>query len=199
MTDRKIAEAAIERLQGELRRRRDEKIARGEVAFVPAVVCGHVDAIERAKASVITGLRAAGETREIVFGTRAPDGQLIEAIVTGVPRPGRDDGIVWPTSIPEHTFTPPAPRSEPQPELEHEFAKPVPVEAVAQGRVIIQIAPPDLTRNDPGTVAIGYFTAFSDGAVEVRNEEDHSIGIGHVGPGGDAAAVARAVMRRKLR
>jgi hypothetical protein len=134
--DKKTVEGAIERLQAELQRRRDEKIARGEVAFAPAVVVGHPDAIERAKAAVITGLRANGETREIVFGTRIPDGRLIEAIVTGVGRPGRDDGLVFPTAPIEHTFTPPPPRSEPEPQPEPEFAKPVPVEAVAQGRVI---------------------------------------------------------------
>jgi hypothetical protein len=192
--DKKTAEATMERLQAELQRRRDEKIARGEVAFVPAVVVGHPDAIERAKAAVITALRQQGETREIVFGTRLPDGQLIEALTTGVPRPGRDEGIPWPT----HTFTPPAPRPEPEPEPEPEFAKPVPVEAVAQGRVIIQLSAPEPARNDPGSVAIGFYTHYSNGTVEVRNDQDHPIGSGHVEPGGDAAATARAVMRRKL-
>jgi hypothetical protein len=194
MTDKKIAEATIERLQAELQRRRDEKIAKGEVAFAPAVVVGHPDAIERAKAAVITGLRAKGETREIVFGTRVPDGRLIEAITTGVPRPSRDEGIPWPTAPIEHTFTPP-PRSEPAPVQEppREFVAPV-----GQGRVIIQIAAPDPARNDPGKVAIGFYTLFSNGVIAVANEEGHPIGTGHVEPGGDAAAAARAVLRRKL-
>jgi hypothetical protein len=195
MEDKKIAEATIERLQAELQRRRDERIARGEVAFVPAIVVGHPDAIERAKAAVVTGLRANGESREIVFGTRAPDGRLIEAIVTGVGRPGRDDGLVFATAPIVHTFTSP-PRSEPEPEPE--FAKPVPVEAVAQGRVIIQLTPPDPARDDPGSVAIGFYTHYSNGTLEVCNERDHLIGVGHVEPGGDAASVARGVLRRKL-
>ena len=145
--------------------------------------------------AVITGLRAGGETREIVFGTRIPDGRLIEAITTGVPRPSRDEGIPWPTAPIEHTFTPPAPRSEPEPppEPEREFVAPV-----GQGRVIIQIAAPDPARNDPGKVAIGFYTLYSSGVIEVANEEGHPIGTGHVEPGGDAAATARAVLRRKL-
>jgi hypothetical protein len=198
MTDKKTAEQTMERLQAELQRRRDEKISRGEVAFVPAVVCGHVDAIPRVKEAAITALRAKGESREVVFGTRIPDGRLIEAITTGVPRPGRDDGIEWPISIPEKTFIPPAPRSEsePPPEPRREFAKPV--EAVAQGRVIIQLSAPDPARDDPGSVAIGFYTLYSNGVIEVANEEGHPIGGGHVEPDGDAAAAARAVMRRKL-
>jgi hypothetical protein len=64
--------------------------------------------------------------------------------------------------------------------------------------VFIQLTPPDSSRNDPGSVAIGFYTHYSNGTVDVYNEQDHPIGSGHIEPGGDAAAAARAVMRRKL-
>jgi hypothetical protein len=184
--DKKVVDATIERLQAELLRRREERIAKGEVIRGPVIVTGHPDSVERAKASALAALRQQGETREVLFE---------DVITTGVPRPGRDDNVdPWPTSVPENKFTPP---SEPQPEPEPEFLKPIPVEPVAQGRVITQLSPPDPARGDPGAVAIGLYTAFSDGTVEVRGEDDQPIGVGHIEPGGDAVAAARAVLRER--
>ncbi len=87
--------AALEQLEAERQRRIDEKVAKGEVLCVPPIVVGLPDGIEAAMAAEVARLRKAGETREIVFGEpiRDGDGREIDrlvAIVTGVPRVGRD-------------------------------------------------------------------------------------------------------------
>jgi hypothetical protein len=90
-TESKTVLAAIERLEVEKQRRIDEKVEKGEVIRkeLYAACAGPDDAadtLERAKASRIAELRAAGEKREIIFDP-------IEIIMTGVPRPGRDESI----------------------------------------------------------------------------------------------------------
>jgi len=87
--------AALEQLEAEKRRRIDEKVEKGEVLCVPPIVVGLPDSIEAAKAAEVARLRKAGETREIVFGKPIydADGREIDrlaAIITGVPRVGRD-------------------------------------------------------------------------------------------------------------
>jgi hypothetical protein len=173
--------ALLEEYEAEAKRRLEDKIAKGDFVAGPFIVVGHPDCIERAKAAAITALRQRGEQREIVWGAS----DVPDIFVTGVPRPNRDEGVdPWPVSIPENTFKPPAPKSEPEPEPEPVQESPKPV---GQGRVTIQVRGPDPERGDPGEVAIGLFTAFSDGTVEVRNEDDCGIGTGRVEPGGDAA------------
>jgi hypothetical protein len=88
-TESKTVIAAIERLEAEKERRMAEKVERGEAIREELyAVCAGVedtaDVLERAKASRIAELRAAGEKREIIFDP-------IEVIMTGVPRPGRDE------------------------------------------------------------------------------------------------------------
>jgi hypothetical protein len=83
--------AALEQLQEEKRRRIDEKIAKGEAIRVPfLVVIGTPQeadaAIENGKARKLAELREAGETREVYFEPVMG----LEAIITGVPRTGRD-------------------------------------------------------------------------------------------------------------
>ena len=81
--DKQVIDAAIEQLKAELQRRTDEKIANGDVVVLPPVVVGVAEAVEAEKARKIAELRAKGEKRAVVWQS--------EAIITGVPRAGRDD------------------------------------------------------------------------------------------------------------
>jgi hypothetical protein len=76
--------ALIAELEAEATRRREERIAKGEVAHGPLVVAGHERSAARMQDQIICDMRAKGEKREIVFD---------DVIITGVPRPGRDEGI----------------------------------------------------------------------------------------------------------
>jgi hypothetical protein len=80
--------AAIEQLEAERERRIEEKIEKGEAVPVPPVVVGAPISVDAAIARRLAELRAAGEGRKIIFGLKPGDPQ---AIVTGVPRTGRDD------------------------------------------------------------------------------------------------------------
>ena len=85
-------------LEEEKQRRIDEKIAKGEAIRVPfeairvpfLVVVGTPEeadaAIENGKARKLAEVREAGETREVYFEPVMG----VEAIITGVPRAGRD-------------------------------------------------------------------------------------------------------------
>jgi len=84
--------AALEQLEEEKRRRIDEKIAKGDAVRVPPVVVGGTGCVGAEKARTQAELRAVGETREVIFGFKPDDGsEVIDVIVTGVPRAGRDD------------------------------------------------------------------------------------------------------------
>jgi hypothetical protein len=92
-------------VKAETERRVAERVAKGECRRHLLVV-GHVDSIPAAEARATAELRAAGEKRPIAFSH----------IVTGVPRPGRDDvvpGLIerWQTSQPDLKFDPHGPRS----------------------------------------------------------------------------------------
>src|SRR5262249_16969728 len=86
-----VIAAAIAKLEAEMQRRIDEKIAKGEAIRVPAlsVVVGTPDAadaaIEDTRARMQAADREAGrKVREVYFEEPA-------VIITGVPRSGRDD------------------------------------------------------------------------------------------------------------
>jgi hypothetical protein len=82
--------ALIQELEIEAERRRQERIARGEVAHGPPIVVGHERSVARMQDQITAAMRAAGEKREIIFD---------DVIITGVPRRWRDYGIEpWPTS-----------------------------------------------------------------------------------------------------
>jgi hypothetical protein len=79
-------------LETETKRRLDERVERGEVLRESLVaVCAGPDdaddAVEGAKALRLAQLREVGDEREVVFDP-------IEVLLTGVPRPGRDDKYV---------------------------------------------------------------------------------------------------------
>jgi hypothetical protein len=88
-------------LQAEAERRQSAKVAAGE-CVEHLIVVGHVDAIPKAEKRETAELRATGEKRAIVFSH----------LITGVPRPGRDDlpGLIerWPTSRPDLKLDPDA-------------------------------------------------------------------------------------------
>jgi hypothetical protein len=95
MTDKaNIAAAAIAKLEAEKQRRLEEKIGKGHAILIPcdqALVIGGPEGAEAVvaeyKARELAKLRAAGETREVVF-------EEPMVIITGVPRPGRDDECI---------------------------------------------------------------------------------------------------------
>jgi hypothetical protein len=76
--------AALERLEAEKKRRIEDKIQSGEAVRMPVLIVGSVSSIAAVKARTLAAMRAAGEKREI-FPADAE-----EAIITGVPRPGRE-------------------------------------------------------------------------------------------------------------
>jgi hypothetical protein len=84
MDDKAIAAAAIERLEAEQQRRRDERVARGEAVLVPlpcVVVASDEEAdgaIEDVRARTLAELRKTGEARQIIF-----DEPFV--LITGVP------------------------------------------------------------------------------------------------------------------
>ena len=87
MDDIDKLDAALERLEAERERRLAEKIEAGEIVSVAlSVVVGTASqlaaAVEAAKTDKLKELRAAGETREIVFD--------VTMVVTGVCRPGEN-------------------------------------------------------------------------------------------------------------
>ena len=88
---KEIIDAAIEQLKAELQRRTDERIANGDVIMLPPVVVGLPEAVEAEKARKIAQLRAKGDKRAVAWGHSVEGQEPITAIITGVPRAGRDD------------------------------------------------------------------------------------------------------------
>ena len=61
---------------------------------MPPIVVGAPGSVNAEKARRLAELRAAGETREVIFGFKtADDSDVVEVIVTGVPRVGRDEAF----------------------------------------------------------------------------------------------------------
>jgi hypothetical protein len=88
--DESIRAAAIERLTAHKERLIAEKIEKGLAVVVSPLVVGFPGCEGAEKARRQAELRAAGETREVIFGGVGSD--AVEVIFTGVPRAGRDDG-----------------------------------------------------------------------------------------------------------
>jgi hypothetical protein len=88
--DESIRAAAIERLTAHKERLIAEKIEKGLAVVVSPLVVGFPACEGAEKARRQAELRAAGETREVIFGGVGSD--AVEVILTGVPRAGRDDG-----------------------------------------------------------------------------------------------------------
>jgi hypothetical protein len=187
-------------LEAETKRRLDERVERGEVLREPLVaVCAGPedadDAVEGAKALRLAQLKAAGETREIHF-----DEPLV--MMTGVPRPGRDDKYVRldgegrdreckaSFATRHHAYSacepvpPPLPEPPPEPSVEAEWRP-----------VWAQIAPP--SDGNPGGAIVEGRYATSDDTVHVEDSEGRRLGSQVFSPGDNPAAVARKILREK--
>jgi hypothetical protein len=187
----KIAAAAIERLEAERQRRVEERIAQGKAIRVPLCVVvedpGQEAAeVESAEADKLAELRKAGETREVIF-----DEPMV--IITGVPRDA-DFGKDWA----------PLPSTKPydRHDADDEPRKPAivrpseePAEPLVEHRIRVQVAPP--TENDPGAIVEGTYTLTEGGLLRVYDTDQNLLGTEHLGPGADAGAAARRVLREK--
>jgi hypothetical protein len=204
-TEPKTVIAAIERLEAEMQRRIEEKIAKGEAIraespFIVGVPDPEID---------YTAVRHDADGREIY------PAEPFAVIVTGVPRPGRDDKYIErhdqectkqdaeelrqrekeaaarvaafhegaKSHEPEYK-PPPMSKPEALPELEWRG-------------VWVQIRSPDHERNDPGEIAEARY-AVSNGLIYVEDAEGRRLGVQELAAGEDAAAVARGIARRKL-
>jgi hypothetical protein len=150
-------------LEAETKRRLDERVERGEVLREPLVaVCAGPDdaaaAVEGMKELRLAVLRAAGETREVYF-----DEPLV--LLTGVPRPGRDDAYVArleregrdresEATYVEHVRACSAAACEPAPYVPPPLPEP-PAEELEWRPVWAQVRPPNPERGDPGEIAEG--------------------------------------------
>jgi hypothetical protein len=214
-TEAKTVIAAIERLEAEQKRRIDEKVEKGDAIReeLYAVCAGPDDAadmLERVKASRIAELRAAGEKRQIIFDP-------IEVIMTGVPRPGRDEkyiarlvrehakldaeeirrrekaaaasGIDFHEASKSHE-----PEYKPPP-----MSKAPPEEPPAEEwrDVWVQIRGPDPDRNDPGEIAEARYAVLNN-VLYVEDPHGRRLGVQDITAEEDAGAVARGIARKKL-
>src|SRR5437016_4187317 len=101
---------ALEVLEAERERRLNEKLERGEAIRGPVVVVGAEESIDVARKHAVAQLRKAGEKREIVFpkyetNERGEQREAFYAVITGVPRSGREPDDYTPPPSNE----PPAP------------------------------------------------------------------------------------------
>jgi hypothetical protein len=97
--DHNKLDAALERLEAERERRLAEKIDAGEIIEVPLWVvagsqAGACAQVEQAKADKLAELRAAGETREVVFE--------VTTVATGVVKFGEATGPAWKPTAPPY-------------------------------------------------------------------------------------------------
>jgi hypothetical protein len=212
MVDKAIAAAAIERLEAEKQRRLDEKLAKGEAIRVTlgAVVTGVAgpeevaSMIEDARAEKIAELRKAGERREVVFD------DVVTAIITGVPRCGRDEsfgGEAPPIAkAPEDRRVEDFGARRRVSEALHSVDRPMPTtpppasarpseEPAEFHRIHVQVAPP--TEDSPGEVIEGSYALAEDGVLRVYDTDHNLLGTEHLPPDADAGAAARRVLREK--
>jgi hypothetical protein len=205
---------ALARLELERDRRILEKVARGEAVLLPPIpiVVGHAKPV-----AAVAKIERDAQGREIYHGTLRDDGTIdpgISMIVTGVPRPGRDDdgeppapqakSSTWKCSICGRTFPnevtihrcepiahgpkPPPPRPvPPPPSLE---------EAPPRRHIWTQTRP--ATEAEPaGAIAEGSYSVDNDNWIYVWDGAGNHIGRLKLAPGEDAAVVARRLLRDK--
>jgi hypothetical protein len=214
-TEFKTVIAAIERLEAEQRRRTDEKVERGEAVREPLVAgCGGpedaADVLELAKTSRTAELRAAGEKREIIFDP-------IEVMVTGVPRPGRDDQYserldrerAKPEEVRQREKEAAAARvvdfHEGSKSHEPEYKPPPlskapeepPIEELEWRGVVVQVRGPIPDRNFPGEIAEAR-SAVLNNVLYVEDAQGRRLGVQELTAEEDAAATAREIARKKL-
>jgi hypothetical protein len=183
-------DAARERLEGERARRLAEKVEAGEIVSVAlSVVVGTASqlaaAVEAAKTDKLKELRAAGETREIVFD--------VTMVVTGVCRPGENaEAPAWKPMSPPYL-----PRSSsPAPEAnEEEAALEEPQPPIIENYVQVQVRQCQ-DDDDAGEIAEGWFSI--DGKVlTVTDANGKYVGSRAMLEGEDARVVAKQLLREK--
>jgi hypothetical protein len=193
-------DAARERLEAERERRLHERIASGEIVSVPIFVVAGSEVevrkkVEEAKASALADLRAAGETREVVFDD-------VTMAVTGVLRPGE---AADPASVPsapsflsseDRAIRPPLPAPVPTAvgtDLVEEEEPPPPI---IESYVCVQ------TRqcrddDDVGQIAEGWYSI--DGkVVTVTNKIGGHVGSRAMLADEDPRVVAKQLLREKI-
>jgi len=187
----KIAEA-LEQLEAERERRIDEKVAQGKAVYENPIVVGYARVAER----IANEVRRDAQGREIYsrpFTGRDGNTQRIDAIITGVPRAGRDDGFelppAQPAPFPVQRYEPAETKSSLPP---RSAAQP---DATETKRVIATIAPRD--ERDCGIVFEGSYKV-QFGQVHVYSADGKSLGSLPVGPDDDVESVARKLLRDKL-
>jgi hypothetical protein len=208
---------ALEQLEIEKQRRIEEKADRGEIVRVPLnrnpdgslipVVVGVPrrgdDTRAAYRARKVAELRAAGETREILFEEPGPD--EVAMIVTGVPRRGRDD----PDDPPVQAHKASKPDTENPRRSEGEalrlsesdslcatFARPEPEPEPSEPRpIMVQIRAPD-ERDVAGVIARGVYR-YTDNMVRVWDTEGELLGSAPLRPGDDPQAAAKKLLREK--
>jgi hypothetical protein len=187
-TDPAKLRAALEHLEAVQAQRLAERIEAGEIISVAlSVVVGTASqlatAVEAAKTDKLKELRAAGETREIVFD--------VTMVVTGVCKHGEATGEPWkPVSSP---YLPgPARRDE---VVEDEAAREEPRPPIIETYVQVQVRQCQ-DDDDPGEIAEGWFS-INDGVVTVTDVQGREIGGRAMLSGEDARVVAKQLLREK--
>jgi hypothetical protein len=193
---------ALERLEQERERRIREKIATGEVVCLPPLVVGALGSIAAARTAALAAVRAGGEKRNVVFGSKVGDeGERIDVIITGVPRSGRepDDyrtpAVIEPPapSVLSRRTTSDRPVSEPRDQGQPAAQKQI--EPAEIHRIWAQTEQPS-DRNPGGSVIEGQYRIV-DGMVRVADMEGKLLGVAPIGPGDDAKGIARRILRDK--
>jgi hypothetical protein len=211
-TEAKTVIAAIERLEAEKQRRIEEKVEKGDAIReeLHAVCAGPEDAadvLECLKASRIAELRAAGEKREIIFDP-------IEVIMTGVPRPGRDEKY-FARLVREHAKLKPEEIRQREQQAaaasatdfhqgskSHDEYKPPPLPApppetpaeLEWRGVIVQVRGPIPDRNDPGEIVEARYAVLNS-VLYVEDAQGRRLGVQELEIGENAA---RGIVRKKL-
>jgi hypothetical protein len=217
-TDSRTLKMALEKLEADRERIIQEKVERGEAVREPVIVAGVSEAAETAMVNILARLRQAGETREVIFGDGSlwEDGRLVrqgfEAIITGVPRSGRDDDTPRPVSarksesksswkcyqcgtmLPEegtpHRCEPSSGRPKLSPPPQSIQPEPEP----ERHYIRVEIRP--ASENDPGQIIEGRYAVIGS-LVQVWDLNGRLLGSGEVRPDEDSKSVARKILRAK--
>ena len=187
--DHNKLDAALERLEAERERRLAEKIDAGEIIEVPLWIvagsqAGACAQVEQAKADKLAELRAAGETREVVFE--------VTTVATGVCKHGEaTETKPWKPTAPP--FLPRPQRDEVVDVVEDEVREaPAPVIETYLQVQVRQCQDDD----DPGQVAEGWYSI--DGKVlTVADANGKYVGSRTMLEGEDARVVAKQLLREK--
>jgi hypothetical protein len=184
--DHNKLDAALERLEAERERRLAEKIDAGEIIEVPLWVvagsqAGACAQVEQAKADKLAELRAAGETREVVFD--------VTTVATGVARPGEATGPAWKPLSPPYLPT----RSPTAEVAEEEVIREDP-QPVIETYIAVQIG--QCQEDDAGAISEGWFSV-DNGQVIVTNANGKLVGSHTLLKGEDARVAAKKLLREK--